>query len=405
MRNKKIFGLIVFLCLFSFSVSAQPKMDLSTGLKDTMGGVSSGMETAMNKVNSALQKVFEMKEKVAGELNALKEKVDEVKELYEEGKELYEEGKEMYDEAKGMYDEAKGMYDEAVNTGKEAQSSIALKKQVEDLQKQMLARQDVIKEDLNAKLKASQTNEQTYQQLFDAAQNEDEKKILQKQLAEAQVLSADLQKNIKAASEKNTAYFDDDEEYARLQKEYETTQKDLNTALESLAAKGKSIGSDFASRLTKMSSEDKKSAYDGLINQVFIGPNEKLNASNSKRVKKSRRNKLINSSADMFVLMTKHQSQAQKFDEDNDKAVADCEKSDSLMTKLQLVNELNVKKNNVLFDQLNSSAGLIVLKSSTDLLHQDYALGNPNKNPAEINVDNYVLQEDDLKEYGLGSAK
>lgn len=414
--NRSIFKIvIVVLCFFSFSVSAQPKMDLTEGIEDTLGAVSSKMEEVQNKVNTALKKVLEFKEKVVGELKALKEKVDEVvdqvkervdeiKERVDDVKERVDEAKDLYEEGKEMYEEGKEMYESAKQTGEEVASSIELKKRADELKKKMDDRKTVVTEELTAKLKSSQTNEQTYQQLYDETEDVNEKDVLEKQLSAAKLSSIDLKKNLEDASKEGTTYFESDEEYAKLQQEYQQTMQELDEVVEKLKEKGKSIGSDFASRLAKMSPAQKKAEYSNLIGDVFVGAKEKLDAKAAKKVKTARRNKLINAASNMFVLMTKHQSQSKKLDEDNDKAVDDCEKSDSLMTKLQLVNELNVSKNDLLFDNLNTNAGLIELKATTDMLSQDYKLGNPDKNPAELDLDSYVLKEEDLKEHGLGKA-
>ena len=404
MKIKNLFKIVVVLCFLSFSALAQPKVDVSTGVNDALNSVESFLQKVETKFNTAIKKVVEFKEKVVGEFQELKKQVDEYvgefKERFDEAKELYEEGKQVYEDGKEMYEEGKAIYD----TGKDIGSSIELQRKADELKEKMTSRQSVLKEELNAKLKASKKNEQTYQQLYDVAESAEEKSVLERQLSEAKVLSVDLQKNFEDASKEDTIYFEKDEEYAKLKKEYEETSAELNELLAELAEKGKSIGADFASRIAKMSPEDRKSAYSGLIGKIYVGDKEKLDAKTAKKVKNERRKKLIQSSANSFVLMVEHQKQSKKLDEENDKAVADSEKSDSLMTKLQLINEININKNNLLYDNLNTSAGIIELKATTDMLTQDYKLGNPEKDPSQIDLDSYTLKEEDLKEYGLGKA-
>ena len=109
---------------------------------------------------------------------------------------------------------------------------------------------------------------------------------MERQLSEAKVLSADLQKNFEDASKEDTIYFEKDEEYAKLKKEYEETSAELNELLAELAEKGRSIGADFASRIAKMSPEDRKSAYSGLIGKIYVGAKEKLDAKAAEKSEK-----------------------------------------------------------------------------------------------------------------------
>ncbi len=405
MKIKSLLKIVLVLCFLSFSAVAQPKVDVATGLEDALGAVESGIQKLETKINTAIKKVVEWKEKVVGELKALKEQVDEyvgeIKERVDEAKELYAEGQQLYEEGKEMYEEGK----EIVDTGKKASSSVELKRKADDLKEKMASRQSVLKEELNAKFKASKTNEQTYQQLYDAAESQEEKNLLEERLSEAKSASLDLKKNIDDASKEDTTYFETDKEYAGLQKEYDETMEELEETLDALKEKGKSIGSAFASRIAKMSPADRKKAYSGLISDIFVGAKEKLDAKTTKKVKKARQKKLINAAANSFALMVEHQKKSEKFDKDNDKDVKACEESNSLMTKLQSVNKLNISKNNLLFDNLNTNAGLIELKATTDMLTQDYKLGNPEKDPSQIDLDSYILKEEDLKDYGLGNAQ
>ena len=416
--NKKLF-LILFLmfCLAGNNVSAQPKIDGLSGVERVLTSVQTKVEEVMKKVNAAAKKVQEsqlgqslktkyetimaFKQQLTEAVNAGKEMYDEAKSVYDEGVGMYNQGKEFAEGAEGML---QGTYEEAMDNLKQTEigSTLTLEKELNSLQEKMDARKGLVEEELNARIKIVDENTDNLQQLYASAQTDEQRQLVAMLMTEASVLKKQYEDGLKSMEQDGNAFLETDEEYKDLQAQYAQTQELLASAKEALKQKGLGLGATWIQGMLKKTKEEKAGEYNEVGGANFIGPNEEMNQDSTNRVMTERSKNLKEDVINAYVQVLKMRAGEEKSDEDIDRISENISNADYAITAQRLLNEQKIQKLNLLQKTMEMEVSDLKIKTSENMMIQDLRMQNPAKNPGEINLDNYELTEDILRERGLG---
>lgn len=416
--NKKCF-LIVFLSVFflGFQVKAQPKVDIAAGVERVLGTVMTKVEEVMKKVNSAA-KSFE--ENLLGDaiktnyetFMALKQSIQEQyaagKEAYENAMATYNEGLKMYNDGKAYAEGAigtiKGLHESTVKKLQElnASSPAVLETKMADLKSQMDDKKEGMAEEIEAHLRVAGKNVDVLEKMYDETDNEETKEMLSVLKAEAEMIKAQYETDYEKLTKQEDDYVSNDADYQNMQTQYNEMSSLLDQIKEAAKEKDLSLGKAFVQGLVKKTKAEKEGEYQALNDANFVQPDEPLNQAAVNRINKERGDKVVGDVVSSYVHIIKERAGMQKTDEKADQISDNVAEADYAVTAERLSNEQEIQKLNLLQRKIETNVVGLKTQTSNNMLKQGLRLINPNKNPAEINIDNYELKTKELQGMGLG---
>jgi len=416
--NKKCF-LIVFLSVFflGFQVKAQPKVDIAAGVERVLGTVMTKVEEVMKKVNSAA-KSFE--ENLLGDaiktnyetFMALKQSIQEQyaagKEAYENAMATYNEGLKMYNDGKAYAEGAigtiKGLHESTVKKLQElnASSPAVLEAKMADLKSQMDDKKEGMAEEIEAHMRVASENVDVLEKMYGETDNEETKEMLSVLKAEAEMIKAQYETDYEKLTKQEDDYVSNDADYQNMQTQYNEMSSLLDQIKEAAKEKGLSLGKAFVQGLLKKTKAEKEGEYQALNDANFVQPDEPLNQAAVDRINKERGDKVAGDVASSYVHIIKERAGMQKTDEKADQISDNVAEADYAVTAERLSNEQEIQKLNLLQRKIETNVVELKTQTSNNMLKQGLRLINPNKNPAEINIDNYELKTKELQGMGLG---
>lgn len=415
MNKKKIFFCVLLLSMMcSFKASAQLKLDGLSGVERVLTSVQTGIESVMKKVNEAA-KIFQGKlwgDSASSAWETFKALRTQVKDTVAAGMEVYEEVKDLGQDAESLlkdsYEELKDEISDFAPV-----STATLEVEISGLEGQMEDRKAVVAEEINAKIKAAQQNEQIYAQLYEAAEDEDAKESLGLQLASEQAILSQLQTDLNTLSEDGNAYLAADKQYQDLKEARDAKSQELADAIAALEAKGKGLAASFIQGIIKKSPEEKAADYNAVQMKNFAGEDEELTQEVVNRINKERVTNLGKdlSTSFAFAVNYRKKSAATESSDCSKEGIAmpaECSENqkvilnnmegvDMAMTALRLQNKMEIVDLNVLHDRILMETAYLRLKSSRDMLKQPYRLINPDKDPTQMNLDDYVITKESIE--------
>lgn len=416
--SKKYFA-VVFLgmSLCCFEVNAQPKIDATAGVERVFGTVLTKVEEVMKKVNASA-KSFE--ENLLGDslktnyetFMALKQSI---KEQYEAGKEVYENARNAYNEGLQMYNEGKafaegaigtitGLHEEAVKKlqALKVSSPEVLDAKMAELQGKMNDRKDGIAEELEARMRITNQNIDVLDQMFNQASDDGSRQLITNLKAQAEQEKSKWQTAYDQLSAESEKYVGEDEQYQEMQEQYNEMASLKEQIQEALKEKGSSLATSFIQGMIKKTKEDKKKEYAALSDANFVKPDEPLNQVAVDRINKERNDNLAKDVVSSFTFIIKERANMPKTNEDIDQISDNVAEADYAVTAQRLENEQQIQRIKLLQRKIETSVSDLKTKTSNNMMVQGLRLFNPNKNPAEINFNNYELTKEELQGIGLG---
>ncbi len=409
MSRKKIFFCVLLLSMMmSFNASAQLKLDGLAGVERVLTSVQTAVESVMKKVNEAA-KIFQgslLGDSASTNWETFKALKSQIKDIVAAGQELYEEASSLGADAesiiKDSYEELKDEISSATPV-----STATLQKEIDTLDSQMEDRKSVVAEELSAKIKAAQQNEEILTQLYESEEDEETKSNIGLQLAAEESIRAQLQADLDTLSEDGNVYLASDDQYQDLKSQRDTKSQELSEALENL--KGKAQW--FIQSMIKKSPAEKAADYNKAQASNFASDDEELTQEVVNRINKERVTNLEKDMARTFVTLVDFRKKAagseetESIEENVNKTTGNIASADKTITALRLQNQLKIIELDLLHDQILMESSYLRLKSSLDMLKQPYRLLNPDKDQTQMNLDNYVITKESIEAQTEGNRE
>jgi len=414
MTNKKLFlTFLVISVLTAFPSLAQPKVDIFEILERTFSTVSAKCEEVLKQVNAAGKDFYakiQIGDKIKVKYEALLALKEDVMEKVKAGQEAYDELKGKFEEFQNEFNETKGkieeVYEDTYGKLKESEvgSTVTLQIQLKDLQKQMDERKSLVSENLSSQVSMADQNLSVLHQLYSTAEDDDSKKIIEERISDNEKYKTEKQgllDNLEKEGGTSTALSDDDE-YKKLQEQYAQVEETLRQLQEQMKEKGLSMAKSFLSSMLHKSPEEKTAAHEAAIGKYFLGAEEPLNDTTLRRVKEAREQNLKDSVINGMLLVLKLRNKEAETEEDTERVSNNIASVDYDGTVQKLMNEQQIQRMKLKNENLALEGTILKIKTAQDLMSQGYRVKNPNANPGEINLDNYVLTEKELRDSGFG---
>lgn len=386
-----IFAIVCFFTIGGIcTAQAQIKFGTSETASAIMSNIQKAEEWVQNQVNTASQK---MQELITGpKIQAAAEKVRALKEsITSAANTIQDTYDDISDSVDTVSEDVSGVND-SVDDVKQTDtiSTANLTVQLNNINQQIEDYKTSVLEEMSAKIQATQDNYAVLQAMYDASEDEADKALL---AAEMSSLQEEIDSYNALLSQIEN---DGGEEYLSGDSEYQdllSQRDDIENQLKETAAE--STSSFFQNMFSKTDAE-KQEEYNEVINNNFLQEGEVNTVENIARITQYRRDVFKKDIA--YVLYTAMKLKLQ-LDEDLERIETKQENmaaADYKMTAGNLLVEQRIEDIKILYNYTNLLIADLRLKTSQNMLNQDYRLKNYDKNPAALNLDNYIFTEDDI---------
>ncbi len=415
MKNKVKKIVIIIGCFFVIGNTQDALAQIKFGTSETAGAIMSNIQKAeewvQNQVNTASQKMQELitgpkiqaaiekiralKESITAAANEIKDAYDDVSGSIDAVSDNINETvagiNEQADQITGEVDNITSEVDNLKQTDVGTAANLTM--QLADINQQIEDRKTAISEEVAAKAQAAQDNYATLQAMYDAAEDEADKAVISSEL---ETLTGEMEEynTLLEQFENNQGddYLNSDSEYQALiaqRDDIEAQLGDISVAAADFAA------TTIKSLLSKNDAE-KQEEYNKVITENFLKQDEANTAENVARIMKHRREVFKEDIAHVLYTAIKLKLQ---LDEDLERITTKQENmaaADYKMTAGNMLVEQRIEDIKILYNYTNLLIADLRLKTSQNMLNQDHRLKNYDKNPAALNLDNYIFTEDDI---------
>lgn len=400
MKNKmQLLAFLAFLVFFPFQEAfAALKIDVSrtaSEISDIVTETANGAADTVSAVTEEIKKITFLEkvklwwERQQARVKDIKKNIDTVADA---GKKAYGSVEDVTDSVVDSYESEKAKIEEEMNkahSGNGTQTAM----QLGEITKQMEERKKVLSKEYEEKTTKAGENLEQLQAMSKSATDEDTRQTLEEMMSAAASEQAEYAEKKKQIDNEGEELLNDSE------------YKALAEQKKSLEEQMKSMGEDWlkssASRLVdKLSKKDKAQTqreYLEVIDQNFLKEDEVVNQETTDRIMKYRRKTLLKDIENAFYVGTKKRIDLPERQEQIEMVSSNILSVDLADTSASLLIEIRIEELKHLFDYVELLIADMRLKTARNMLNQDYKLQDYDKNPAALNLDNYIFTEEDIK--------
>lgn len=394
MKLIKVVIFALFMSVLSSNAQASLKTDISAFAGRVSSTINNTVENIKIKINTAAQKVQEWYtgSKIKSTIETVKALKEDVLTAASTVQDEYQETMDNFDE---IGDSATDAYEREMEDFQNSQTgqTVELSQQLDDVNKQIDARKEVLLAEVNAKNEAAQENLAILQSMYETTTDEDGKAQLASQIESVQNEISQYGEYSKQIEEGKGEYLEQDSEYSKLQAEKE----ELAMQLAELSA---DVGSDaldkFGDAFTNQSDAERSEEYNKVISENFLLREEAETAENVARIMQHRQEVLIKDIAHAFYAAATLKLQLDADLERVERKKDNMASVDYKITAVNLLIDQRIEDINILYNYTNLMIADLRLKTSQNMFRQDYRLKTYGKDPAVLNLDNYIFTKEDV---------
>ena len=394
MKLIKVVIFALFMSVLSSNAQASLKTDISAFAGRVSSTINNTVENIKIKINTAAQKVQEWYtgSKIKSTIETVKALKEDVLTAASTVQDEYQETMDNFDE---IGDSATDAYEREMEDFQNSQTGqiVELSQQLDDVNKQIDARKEVLLAEVNAKKEAAQENLAILQSMYETTTDEDGKAQLASQIESVQNEISQYGEYSKQIEEGKGEYLEQDSEYSKLQ----AKKEELAMQLAELSA---DVGSDaldkFGDAFTNQSDAERSEEYNKVISENFLLREEAETAENVARIMQHRQEVLIKDIAHAFYAAATLKLQLDADLERVERKKDNMASVDYKITAVNLLIDQRIEDINILYNYTNLMIADLRLKTSQNMFRQDYRLKTYGKDPAVLNLDNYIFTKEDV---------
>ena len=394
MKLIKVVIFALFMSVLSSNAQASLKTDISAFAGRVSSTINNTVENIKIKINTAAQKVQEWYtgSKIKSTIETVKALKEDVLTAASTVQDEYQETIDNFDE---IGDSATDAYEREMEDFQNSQTGqiVELSQQLDDVNKQIDARKEVLLAEVNAKKEAAQENLAILQSMYETTTDEDGKAQLASQIESVQNEISQYGEYSKQIEEGKGEYLEQDSEYSKLQ----AKKEELAMQLAELSA---DVGSDaldkFGDAFTNQSDAERSEEYNKVISENFLLREEAETAESVARITQHRQEVLIKDIAHAFYAAATLKLQLDADLERVERKKDNMASVDYKITAVNLLIDQRIEDINILYNYTNLMIADLRLKTSQNMFRQDYRLKTYGKDPAVLNLDNYIFTKEDV---------
>lgn len=401
MNKIKVFILTAALSMLGANADAGLKVDFTAIGGRAAGTVQEVSDKVGTKVNTVAEKVqeFYTGSKLRTMYETAKSLKEDVATAAASVQDTYESTQKKIEETSGsiadLKDNLTGDYEKTVGELTNSKAG-----QVADLTKQLAAKEQEIadyKQNTEDKLTADQKNAATnlkiLQEMYGAAADDDTKNMIAAQISVTEATLTGYGEQAKQFEADEEAFFKNDDDYQQLEDERKMLQQQL---ADFGISNGKELLKSTFGSMLKKDDKQKNAEYNAMIAENFLLPEDVENEDNVKKILKHRNQVLADDIQNAFLSAAE---QKKGFDEDIERLTRKKDNMaavDGKLTSANLLIEQRIEDINILYKYTNLLIADMRLKTSLNVRNQKYRLEDYDKDPAVLNLDNYIFTADDV---------
>lgn len=380
------------------------KVDISNTVASVESWIAKTQKNAQDAVEAATEQVkqWTFLDKIKQKYEVIKARVELIQDQVNAVKDTVNTAEDAYGAAQGIVSSATDLYESEMSeiegninsvTSSSAVSSAKALTEIENLKKQMEERKTVLFDENNAKAKAAQENYDMLKSLRDSADNDETRAEIESQMQTAAQSQAEYEENRKQI-EQEEDFLLNDSEYKSLQEQKALLESQL---LEQGAEELQSLASQLAKNLFNKDEAKKQREYMKVIEENFLKEDEPINSETTARIMKHRREVLLKDINHALYVGMQKQADLNSKKEQVEKLTGNMTGTQFESSAALLSIEARIEELKILFDYVEVMLADMRLKTARNMLNQDFKLRDYDKNPAAMNLDNYIFTEDDIK--------
>jgi hypothetical protein len=391
--NKKYVLLIALLSVLSYETKAGLKLDVLTALEraplDFVGDLGEGGGVVTDA--AAMGKEVYQK---GTEAKALFEKVKL------KGQNAIETVKSHMpgygdDEDSASYEEQLAQAEESL-----ANTPSKLKNESRGLDIEMQDRKDALYTEAAGKKQAAEENVNVLKAMLSDGTPPETEGIFYSVISENEKNIQHYQEEMDDIESSDSQILKEDASYQALSSAKETVTGKLDDAYKNAQSKFGDLDANSVTGMLTQSPENRTAQYNKVLKDNFLLVDEVEDAEPVDRVKKHRMNELINAMAKAFVAAVKFKNAADSSEDDTYKIQDNIMGADQQVSTIGMAIEQKIQETKLLHEYNKLVLANMKLKTALNMNNQGYKLKNYDKNPAVLNLDNYVFTEEDVASDG-----
>ena len=387
--NKKYVLLIALLSVLSYETKAGPKLDVLSALEraplDFVGDLGEGGGVVTD---------------VAAMGKEVYQKGTEAKALFEKAKLKIQNAVETVKSHIPGYgdDEDATSYEEQLAQAEEnlANTPNKLKNESRGLDAEMQDRKDALYTEAAGKKQAAEENVNVLQAMLSDGTPPETESIFYSVIDENKKHVQHYQEEMDDIESSDSQILKSDVSYQALSSAKETVTGKLEDAYKNAQNKFGSLDASSITGMLTQSPENRTAQYNKILKDNFLLVDEVEDAEPVARVKKHRMDELINAMAKAFVAAVKFKNAADSSEDNTYKIQDNIMGADQQVSTIGMAIEQKIQETKLLHDYNKLILANMKLKTALNMNNQGYKLKNYDKNPAVLNLDNYVFTEDDV---------
>lgn len=384
---KKVAIVIVFSFLYITEAFAGLKMD-ALALVERLGVFGSGIAENAGVVTDGVA--------MAKEVMARGEKL---KTFYEKKKLQFESIKQKVEDfIPGYEGEDDASYEEEYAAAEEelAGTQNELETQNENVEADIEERKEALTEEYTGKKETAEQNLVILNQMLAEAEDDNTKAAIEAEIAELEGMLNGYNEAIEDLASENSEILENDDKFQELlnQKEQLETQiSELVSGVNSLSSK---LGLSNIQNMLKKDNATRQAEYNEVITKYFLTEDEpEISEKVDPKVKK-RYDDLIDVMADAIVMAAEIKNTYDKQDEESHRIKDNMAGADMQVSALGMQTQQTIQDIEILHKYNKMVIVDLKLKTALNMLNQDYRPKNYDKDPASLNLDNYIFDDDDI---------
>ena len=338
----------------------------------------------------------------AAALKEIEQSGERAKVLYEKSKMMVEDVTEKVNSVIPGYGEEtedSQVYEEEYAKAQEALDNTpsSLDAKAQEAEYAMAERKEALYQEAMGKKQAAEENVAQLEILYEQATDSQTKSTIVNEITEYENQIEQYEAQMADLESENSKILQSDETYQEESKKNEAAKEKANEAIN--AAKDKLGGMSLKdiNAIKTMSPEQKTAEYNKVIKENFLLVDEVEDAKGVTRVRKKRAADLVDAIAKAIVACAKFKNAYVKNLEERERVKNNIMGADQQVSSIGMAVEQTIQEIKLLQDYNKLLLVDMRVKTARDMVSQDYRLKNYEKDPASLNLDNYVFTEEDIK--------
>lgn len=394
---KKSNLLTLFLCLLISPAQAGITIDVADMSSEVVDAVKESLDQAAENVKSAAEQVqakiignkaYVFYEKVKGVNGSIRDARQAAEEFVTTGRTAYETAEKDIEEITSYYEsQRKNLQDSQL--GQIAQ----MKEDMANIENQMNDRRQALDQEMENKTRSAQENLEIMRNMYSSAVegNADPGtlQILEQQLSSAQKEYDGLQAQNQQRQSGDDFYMQD-LDYRSLTERRDNISHQLEEMGSSALGGLMSLTKAQIGSLLKKSPEQKLSEYKEVLELNFLKEDADINEENIKDIEKYRKEVLVNDVAHALTMAAQNKVGMTDKEEKADINAGNVTAAEFRTTSANFLIEQRIQEIKALHEFTSLLIADLRLKTSRNMINQDYHLKDYEKNPSILNLDNYA---------------